>query len=145
MRESDRLVIVHLVYRVPCLLMASGDPSQNCDHSPVGELYGHGAARIKTRRKRTNVPSLREDDAQEEDDEQNNGSNPAIRSVRGRSIEVGLVLLQRKLLAQGFPGHPDPANKERGRRALHCAGRNPPSSDSQNSPGSIWRYAPSWR
>lgn len=47
----------------------------------------------RTRRRRTDVPSLCEDDAQEEDKEQNSGSNPTIRSVGSRGIEVGLVLL----------------------------------------------------
>ena len=47
--------------------------------------------------KRTDVPPLREDNAQEEKDKQHAGSNPAVSSMRSRGIEPGLVLLQRKV------------------------------------------------
>lgn len=43
---------------------------------------------------RTDVPSLREDDAQEEDEEQNAGADPAICGVGSRGIEVGLIVLE---------------------------------------------------
>lgn len=43
---------------------------------------------------RTNVPSLSQDNPQEEDEEQNNGADPTVSRERGRGVKVRLVLLQ---------------------------------------------------
>jgi hypothetical protein len=43
---------------------------------------------------RTDVPSLREDDAQEEDEQKNTGANPAVCGVGSRGIEPGLIVLK---------------------------------------------------
>jgi hypothetical protein len=42
----------------------------------------------------TDIPALREENAQEEDEQKNAGTNPAVGCVRGRGIEVGLVVLR---------------------------------------------------
>lgn len=44
----------------------------------------------------TNVPALREDNAQEEEEQEYAGAYPAVGCVWGRGIKVGLVLLMRK-------------------------------------------------
>jgi hypothetical protein len=41
----------------------------------------------------TNVPALRDDNAQEEEEQEHAGAYPAVGCVRGRGIEVGLVFL----------------------------------------------------
>jgi hypothetical protein len=42
------------------------------------------------------VPALREEDAQEEGDEEEDGTGPAVGHVGGRGVEVGLVFLREK-------------------------------------------------
>jgi hypothetical protein len=41
----------------------------------------------------TDIPALRKENAQEEDEEEHAGTNPAVGCVRGRGIEVGLIVL----------------------------------------------------
>lgn len=41
----------------------------------------------------TNIPALREDDAQEEQKEEHAGSDPTVGRVWGGGVKVGLVLL----------------------------------------------------
>lgn len=42
----------------------------------------------------TDIPALREENAQEEEEQEHAGTNPAVGCVRGRGIEVGLVVLR---------------------------------------------------
>lgn len=112
-----------LVYvrRVPYLPISSGNPSHDVFTLLSDRYTANSGVRSRTRRQRTNVPSLREDDAQEENDEQNTGSNPTICSVRSRSIKVGLVFLQRQSSAQGFSGQPNPYEQGMGREGIAFA------------------------
>lgn len=43
--------------------------------------------------KRTNIPSLHEDNPQEEEQQEHTGAYPAVGGERGRGIQIGLVLL----------------------------------------------------
>ena len=42
---------------------------------------------------RTDIPTLREDDSQEEDKEEYDGADPAVRCEGSAGIEIGLVFL----------------------------------------------------
>lgn len=58
---------------------------------------------------RTYVPSLREDYAEEEEDEEDAGADPSVGCVGGAFVEVGLVYLQmiisEKLFSRAMRGH----------------------------------------
>lgn len=57
---------------------------------------------INAERVGDDIPALRKENAQEEDEEEHAGTNPAVGCVRGRGIEVGLIVSSQ---FRGVRGH----------------------------------------